>query len=136
VPLDIRYRHASCIECRLVALFAAGCRHASTSAEPHKSLSWIVWHPFKPPCINTAAACFASTHAVSSVPGYALQLRAHFEDALKLGKPVVLGEFGKQHYSSMAVRRDFTARVYGEVEAWNAKHGNIAGDMVTWLRHC
>jgi len=56
------------------------------------------------------------------------QLRAHFEDALKLGKPVVLGEFGKQHYSSMAVRRDFTARVYGEVEDWNAKHGNVAGD--------
>ena len=57
-----------------------------------------------------------------------LQLRAHFEDALKLGKPLVLGEFGKQHYSSMAVRRDFTARIYGEVEAWNAKHGNVAGE--------
>ena len=57
-----------------------------------------------------------------------LQLRAHFEDALKAGKPLVLGEFGKQHYSSMAVRRDFTARVYGEVEAWNAKHGNVAGE--------
>ena len=39
----------------------------------------------------------------------------------------MLGEFGKQHYSSMAVRRDFAARVYGEVEAWNAKHGNVAG---------
>ena len=56
-----------------------------------------------------------------------MQLRAHFEDALKAGKPLVLGEFGKQHYSGVAVRREFTAMVYDEVEAWNEKHGNVAG---------
>ena len=61
-----------------------------------------------------------------------VQLRAHFEDSLNAGKPLVVGEFGKQHYSGMAVRRDFMARVYGEVEAWNAKHGNVAG---AWV-HC
>ena len=57
------------------------------------------------------------------------QLRAHFEDSLRAGKPLVVGEFGKQHYSGMAVRRDFMARVYGEVEAWNARHGSVAGAL-------
>lgn len=57
-----------------------------------------------------------------------MQLRAHFEDSLKAGKPLVLGEFGRQHYSGMAARKDFTAMVYSEVEAWNAKHANVAGE--------
>ena len=55
------------------------------------------------------------------------QLRAHFEDSLKWGKPLVLAEFGRQHYSGMAARKDFTAMVYEEVESWNAKHANVAG---------
>lgn len=56
-----------------------------------------------------------------------MQLRSHFEDALRLGKPVILGEFGKQHAGGMKQRRAFLESVYAEVEAWNGKHGNVAG---------
>ena len=83
-----------------------------------------------------SASASSTCHASCSARGherhglFIVQLRAHFEDALKAGKPLVVGEFGKQHYSGMAVRRDFMARVYGEVEAWNARHGNVAG---AWL---
>lgn len=41
----------------------------------------------------------------------------------------MLAEFGRQHYSGMAARKDFTAMVYEEVEAWNAKHANVAGAL-------
>lgn len=54
-------------------------------------------------------------------------MRSHFEDALRLGKPVVLGEFGKLHHGGMKQRREFLETVYAEVEAWNAQHGNVAG---------
>ena len=56
-----------------------------------------------------------------------MQLRSHFEDALRLGKPVILGEFGKLHHGGMKQRRSFLESVYAEVEAWNEKHGNVAG---------
>lgn len=55
------------------------------------------------------------------------QLRAHFEDGVAAGKPVVVGEFGKLHHGGMHRRREFFELVYAEVEAWNAKHGNVAG---------
>ena len=58
---------------------------------------------------------------------YLLQMRSHFEDATKAGKPVVLGEFGKLHYGGMHQRRDFLELVYAEVEAWNLVHHNVAG---------
>jgi hypothetical protein len=80
---------------------------------------------------NVHLLCDLACEISRAVPTvFSVQLRAHFEDALKAGKPLVVGEFGKQHYSGMAVRRDFMARVYGEVEAWNAKHGNVAGARV------
>lgn len=56
-----------------------------------------------------------------------MQMRSHFEDALRLGKPVVIGEFGKLHYGGMKQRRSFLEAVYAEVEAWNSQHGNVAG---------
>jgi hypothetical protein len=60
-----------------------------------------------------------------------LQLRSHFEDALRVGKPVILGEFGKLHHGGMKQRRSFLESVYAEVEAWNAKHGNVAGEALS-----
>lgn len=59
-------------------------------------------------------------------------IRSHFEDATKVGKPVVLGEFGKMHYGGMVQRREFMEAVYAEVEAWNANHGNVAGTFL-WM---
>ena len=55
------------------------------------------------------------------------QMRSHFEDATRVGKPVILGEFGKLHYGGMGQRREFLELVYSEVEAWNEQHGNVAG---------
>jgi hypothetical protein len=60
-----------------------------------------------------------------------MQLRSHFEDALRLGKPVILGEFGKLHHGGMKQRRSFLESVYAEVEAWNEKHGNVAGEALS-----
>jgi hypothetical protein len=60
-----------------------------------------------------------------------VQLRSHFEDALRVGKPVILGEFGKLHHGGMKQRRSFLEAVYAEVEAWNAKHGNVAGETLS-----
>lgn len=59
-------------------------------------------------------------------------IRAHFEDATKIGKPVVLGEFGKLHFGGMAQRQEFLEAVYAEVEAWNVVHGNVAGTFL-WM---
>ena len=60
--------------------------------------------------------------------GLALQMRSHFEDALRLGKPLVIGEFGKLHQGGMRQRHAFLEAVYAEVEAWNGQHGNVAGE--------
>lgn len=57
------------------------------------------------------------------------QIRSHFEEAIKIGKPVVLGEFGKMHFGGMVQRKEFLEAVYAEVEAWNVGHGNVAGRL-------
>jgi hypothetical protein len=44
-------------------------------------------------------------------------MRSHFEDALTLNKPVVLGEFGRQHSAGMPTRLSFFQMVYTEVRA-------------------